>query len=99
MEVIGNTPAETPVSLSIINPDVVIRSWKDARYRRSLSARQLQSLPDNPAGPSTLTDAELRLAAGFASESEEDAVATTRVLTTAIDCTEWTFRNWKACGC
>jgi mersacidin/lichenicidin family type 2 lantibiotic len=97
MEGIRNTPAETPVSLSIINPDIVIRSWKDARYRRSLSAQQLQALPNNPAGPAALTDAELRLAAGLA--SEEDAAVTTPFLTTALGCTEWTFHNWKACGC
>ena len=97
MEGTHNTPAETPVSLSIINPDIVIRSWKDARYRRSLSAQQLQTLPNNPAGPSTLTDAELRLAGGLA--SEEDAGVATPFLTTALGCTEWTFHNWKACGC
>ena len=43
----------------------VVRAWKDARYRRGLSAEELARLPENPAGPVELTDSELRNAGGF----------------------------------
>jgi len=94
MEGIGKIPQETQLFPQTLNPDIV-HSWKDARYRRSLSAEQLQILPGNPAGPAMLTDAELKVAGGLA--SEEDALSPQ--LTTAMTCTEWTFHNWKACGC
>ena len=40
--------AEPPVPMTSLD---VVRSWKDPRYRRSLSAQQLQTLPEHPAGP------------------------------------------------
>ena len=43
----------------------IVRSWKDPRYRRSLSAQQLQTLPEHPAGPAMLTDQELKVAGGL----------------------------------
>ena len=36
----------------------VVRAWKDAAYRRSLSNEQLKGLPANPAGAVELTEAE-----------------------------------------
>ena len=36
----------------------VIRAWKDASYRQSLSPEQLAGLPANPAGAVELTEAE-----------------------------------------
>ncbi len=36
----------------------VIRAWKDAAYRRSLTAEQLAALPANPAGAVELTEEE-----------------------------------------
>lgn len=36
-----------------------IRAWKDPEYRASLTEGELAALPPNPAGPATLTDAEL----------------------------------------
>lgn len=90
MENVATTLQETQV-LPLTNLDIV-RAWKDAGYRRTLSASQLQVLPENPAGQATLTGAELKVACGL--EDEEG-----RILTTALTCTEWTFRNWKACGC
>ena len=74
-------------------PDV-IRSWRDPRYRRSLSVQQLQELPEHPAGPAMLTDHELKVAAGI-SLDEDFSVP----LTTALGCTEFTFHSWKTCGC
>ncbi|HXO39752.1 MAG TPA: mersacidin/lichenicidin family type 2 lantibiotic [Candidatus Acidoferrum sp.] len=87
METLVNTPTEASLD--------IVRSWKDARYRRSLSAQQLETLPDHPAGPVTLTDQELKVAAGIT--FDEDAFGIP--LTTALGCTEWTFHNWKSCGC
>ena len=72
----------------------IVRSWKDPRYRRSLSTQQLQTLPDHPAGPVMLTDQELKVAGGLAVE-EDISIP----LTTGLGCTEWTFHNWKSCGC
>lgn len=72
----------------------VIRSWKDTSYRRSLSAQQLQTLPEHPAGSAVLSDHELKAASGLMDEEDEFGV-----LTTSFDCTSITFGNWKACGC
>lgn len=86
METLVNST--TPANLD------VVRSWKDPRYRRSLSAQQLQTLPEHPAGPAMLTDQELKGAAGLALD-EDFSIP----LTTALGCTEWTFHSWKSCGC
>jgi mersacidin/lichenicidin family type 2 lantibiotic len=83
--------AAVPVSTADLD---TVRSWKDPRYRRSLSTQQLQTLPDHPAGPAMLTDQELKVAGGLAVD-EDISIP----LTTAIDCTEWTFHHWKSCGC
>ena len=42
----------------------IIRAWKDAEYRDSLSAAERAALPDNPAGAIELTQAELEAVAG-----------------------------------
>ena len=81
------SPTET------VNPDVV-RSWKDPRYRRSLSAQQIEALPQHPSGSAMLTDQELKAASGLGSEEDEFAV-----LTTAREGTTLTFHQWKSCGC
>jgi len=67
----------------------VFRAWKDARYRRSLSAEQRSALPANPAGLVELSDEQLKAAGGAAGGVE----------TTAITCTAYSWQNWKACGC
>jgi len=58
----------------------VIRAWKDAKYRRSLSAAELAQLPENPAGLVELTDSELRKAGGFGG-------GVGALQTTAVTCT------------
>jgi len=63
----------------------VIRAWKDPAYRATLTAEELAQLPGHPSGALELRDEQLRAVTG--------AVA----LTTAIDCTEFTFRNWRRC--
>jgi len=42
----------------------IIRAWKDAEYRSSLSENQRAALPDNPAGAIDLSDSDLSSVAG-----------------------------------
>lgn len=44
----------------------VIRAWKDAEYRSSLTDDQRAMLPDNPAGAPGLSDLDLDSVAGGA---------------------------------
>jgi mersacidin/lichenicidin family type 2 lantibiotic len=37
----------------------IVRAWKDASYRRSLTSEQQALLPENPVGSLELTDADL----------------------------------------
>lgn len=37
----------------------IVRAWKDAQYRQSLSAEQQAMLPENPAGNFELSESEL----------------------------------------
>lgn len=92
MENLVNAPVETPAPLANLD---VVRSWKDPRYRRSLSAQQLQALPNHPAGPAMVSDHELKLAGGLMLEEEGFSLP----LTTALGCTELTFHGWASCGC
>ncbi len=48
----------------------VVRAWKDAAYRESLSAQEQAMLPENPAGGFELTDAELEAISGAWGEEE-----------------------------
>jgi mersacidin/lichenicidin family type 2 lantibiotic len=42
----------------------IVRAWKDAEYRRSLSAEEQTFLPEHPAGSIELADEELEQVAG-----------------------------------
>jgi mersacidin/lichenicidin family type 2 lantibiotic len=42
----------------------IIRAWKDAEYRSSLTAAERAQLPDHPAGTVELTDADLDAVVG-----------------------------------
>ena len=42
----------------------IIRAWKDAEYRNSLSEAELAALPENPAGLVELPDEEMAAVAG-----------------------------------
>jgi mersacidin/lichenicidin family type 2 lantibiotic len=42
----------------------IIRAWKDAEYRASLSAAELAQLPEMPAGLIDLTDADVEAISG-----------------------------------
>jgi len=65
----------------------VIRAWKDPVYRAGLAAADRAVLPQNPAGLVELNDEELKMASGLSGIA----------LTTAIDCTEFSFRGWRRC--
>jgi mersacidin/lichenicidin family type 2 lantibiotic len=68
----------------------VLRAWRDAKYRRSLTAAQRAALPESPAGLVELSDEQLMSASGAAGGD---------TATTAPTCTAYSFQNWKACGC
>jgi mersacidin/lichenicidin family type 2 lantibiotic len=68
----------------------VVRAWKDARYRQSLTPAERAELPQHPAGLVELSDEDLKSASGLGGPT---------AMTTAITCTEYTWRSWKACGC
>lgn len=48
----------------------IVRAWKDATYRQSLSAEEQAMLPANPAGELELTDAELENLFGASGHKE-----------------------------
>lgn len=93
MEATAHSSTEKPLAASMTSFDVV-RSWKDPRYRRSLSLQQLEKLPNHPAGSAMLSDQELKVASGLMDDEDEFGA-----LTTSFDCTSITFRSWKSCGC
>ena len=68
----------------------VIRAWKDAQYRRSLSAAELAELPENPARLVELTDRDLRRAGGFAGAAIPQTTALTCTATVGGCCPEGT---------
>jgi len=49
----------------------VVRAWKDAMYRKSLSSEELATLPQCPAGELELTDADLDAVQGGWDEERE----------------------------
>jgi mersacidin/lichenicidin family type 2 lantibiotic len=61
----------------------IVRAWKDATYRRSLTPQQRANLPGNPAGELALSDEEMLVASGLKNEA--------RYITTAWFCTLYTF--------
>ncbi|MCA9653961.1 MAG: mersacidin/lichenicidin family type 2 lantibiotic [Myxococcales bacterium] len=91
----------------------VVRAWKDPAYRRTLTAEQLASLPEHPAGLVELSDDDLTGAIGGAMAGAVQTTAPTctqysfggwkacgcGVATTAINCTNYTFQGWSSCGC
>ncbi len=67
-----------------MNKTDVIRAWKDPLYRASLSAEERTQLPDHPSAAVELADEQLKLTSAAA-------------LTTAMQCTEYTFNNFRSC--
>ena len=68
-----------------MNKANVIRTWKDPLYRSTLTREELDQMPDHPAGFVELDDEQLR------------AISGSVAVTTAIDCTEFSFNHWRRC--
>jgi len=66
----------------------VIRAWKDAEYRESLSAEDRSLVPQNPAGLVELTDDQLKQASGLSGI----------IVTTFKTCTDFTVRRFHCCN-
>ncbi len=64
----------------------VIRAWKDAEYRNSLSAAELAALPQHPAGLVELPEAELAAVAGGKSYFTGTCGRVCQVLTPQYGC-------------
>ena len=67
-----------------MNKTDVIRAWKDPVYRATLSEEEQAALPHHPSGLTELSDEQLVTMNGGTS-------------TTAPNCTNYTFLNWKSC--
>jgi mersacidin/lichenicidin family type 2 lantibiotic len=63
----------------------IVRAWKDPIYRAGLDPGLLAAAA-SPIGDPALSDEELA-----------DASWQAQVLTTAMTCTELTFRGWRRC--
>jgi len=68
-----------------MNKNDIIRAWKDPFYRATLSGEAQAALPQHPAGIVELSDAQLVVASGAA------------VITTAFDCTDYTYAHLRSC--
>ena len=64
----------------------MIRAWKDAEYRASLSAEELAALPENPAGMVELPDADMANVAGGLSYFTGTCGRVCKVLTPQYGC-------------
>ncbi|HLT34741.1 MAG TPA: mersacidin/lichenicidin family type 2 lantibiotic [Enhygromyxa sp.] len=67
----------------------IIRAWKDPSYRQSLSAAERALVPENPAGPVELYDADLSGGGGVAEFTYSGSFCTCRtksVCTLCIHC-------------
>jgi mersacidin/lichenicidin family type 2 lantibiotic len=65
----------------------MVRAWKDPLYREGLTVPVT-----NPVGSVELSDGEIKRASGM-----NHAIGP--VQTTAPECTLYTFRGMRACGC
>jgi mersacidin/lichenicidin family type 2 lantibiotic len=73
-----------PARRTVMNKADVIRAWKDPLYRASLTTEERDRLPLHPSGLMELDDEQLESISGSA-------------LTTAQQCTEYTFNNFRSC--
>ena len=67
----------------------IVRAWKDAEYRNSLSAEEQALLPEHPAGAIELADADLEQIQG----------ADTQMVLTAGCCPTWLVTILNPAGC
>ena len=69
----------------------IVRAWKDAEYRQSLSAEEQALLPEHPAGAIELADEELpQVAGGNISDPATYLCCTSHTLIDLTDCITFT---------
>src|SRR5690349_9502361 len=75
----------------------IIRAWKDAEYRRSLTADELAELPENPAGMVELTDEDL---GGISAAADGDVGSDPSVVIAKTGISDWgcTVVSCLTCG-
>ena len=71
-----------------MKPPDIVRAWKDASYRESLSEEDLRTVGRNPAGVVDLTDEQLKQASGLSGI----------IVTTFKTCTDFTVRRFHCCN-
>jgi mersacidin/lichenicidin family type 2 lantibiotic len=64
----------------------IIRAWKDEEYRMSLSDEERSLLPDNPAGPMELSDADLDSVVGVGGSAQVVVIGCSAVCQSAVIC-------------
>lgn len=65
----------------------IIRAWKDATYRNSLSEAERAALPPNPAGAIEISNADLgKVAGGVAPPETHDCSMVCTLLCTHLEC-------------
>ncbi|QRK04684.1 mersacidin/lichenicidin family type 2 lantibiotic [Archangium violaceum] len=64
----------------------IVRAWKDADYRMSLTQEQLAQLPENPVGAVELSDEQLQGAGGVAAQSASFYSCPTKSICSYCDC-------------
>ena len=69
-----------------MSPINIIRAWKDAEYRQSLSAAELAMMPAHPAGLIQLTDDDLESIAGGRPKLTEGVCRTVVACPTGTGC-------------
>ena len=69
-----------------MSPIDIIRAWKDAEYRQSLSATELAMMPAHPAGLIDLTDDDLESVAGGKPKLTEGVCQTVVACPTGTGC-------------
>jgi mersacidin/lichenicidin family type 2 lantibiotic len=69
-----------------MSPINIIRAWKDAEYRQSLSAAELAMMPAHPAGVIALTDDDLESVAGGRPKLTEGVCHTVVACPTGTGC-------------
>lgn len=64
----------------------IAKAWKDADYRESLSEEEKAKLPENPAGATEVSDAELDNASGGTDTVVVCGITVITTVATAIVC-------------
>jgi mersacidin/lichenicidin family type 2 lantibiotic len=64
----------------------VVRAWKDAKFRQSLSAEEQAMLPANPVGRVELSDAQLSVSGAKGKETTNETLCTHPMFCTRLSC-------------